>query len=219
MAGTLLVLGASSDQIFMIDTARALGLKVVAVDIDPKAPGFGRANEAAIVSTRDVSALLDLTDDLRVRGHRIRGVTTMGSDIPDVIAELCAHLGTPGPSRETARLATDKHQMKLRFRERGIPIPWFEEIGRFEELAAIVAQRGFPLVLKPIDRSGSRGVFLLEEGCDLADLFARSYAFSRVGRCLVEEYLEGPQISTETVLFAGFGVTPGFADRDRKSVV
>jgi biotin carboxylase len=214
MDGTLLVLGASRDQIFMIDTARALGLHVVAIDMDPKSPGFTHANESAVVSTRDVPAILDLADDLRIRGHAIRGVTTMGSDIPDVIAELCAQLGTPGPSRETARIATDKHQMKLRFRERGIPIPWFEQIERFEQLEAIVAERGLPLVLKPIDRSGSRGVFLLEPGCDLAELFARSHEFSRVGRCLVEEYLPGPQISTETILSGGVGVTPGFADRN-----
>lgn len=214
MDGTLLVLGASRDQIFMIETARALGLHVVAIDMDPKSPGFASASESAVVSTRDIPGLLDLADDLRSRGHRIRGVTTMGSDIPDIIAELSAQLGTPGPSRETARVATDKHLMKLRFQERGIPIPWFQEIERYAELDAIVAQRGLPLVLKPIDRSGSRGVFLLEPGCDLRELFKLSYAYSRVGRCLVEEYLEGPQISTETILSDGVGVTPGFADRN-----
>lgn len=212
--GTLLVLGASRDQIFMIDTARALGLRVVAIDMDPKSPGFAHADESAVVSTRDVPAILDLVDDLRLRGHRLLGVTTMGSDIPDVIAELCAALDLPGPSRDTARIATDKTRMKIRFRERGIPIPWFEEIDRFERLREIVAERGLPLVVKPIDRSGSRGVFLLEAGCDLEALFARSLAFSRVGRCLVEEYLPGPQISTETILSGGVGVTPGFADRN-----
>ncbi|MBK7950956.1 MAG: ATP-grasp domain-containing protein [Deltaproteobacteria bacterium] len=212
--GTLLVLGASRDQIFMIDTARALGLRVVAIDMDPKSEGFAHADESAVVSTRDVPAILDLVDDLRLRGHRLVGVTTMGSDIPDVIAELCAALGLPGPSRETARIATDKTRMKIRFRERGIPIPWFEEIDRVERLREIVAERGLPLVVKPIDRSGSRGVFLLEAGCDLEALFARSLAFSRVGRCLVEEYLPGPQISTETILSGGVGITPGFADRN-----
>jgi biotin carboxylase len=214
MDGTLLVLGASSDQVFMIKTARAMGLEVVAIDMDAKAPGFAFASESAVVSTRDLAGLHDLVDDLRSRGHRLRGVTTMGSDIPDVVADLAAHLGTPGPSRETARVATDKTLMKQRFAERGIAIPWFQQIERYAELEAIVARRGLPLVLKPIDRSGSRGVFLLEPGCNLRDLFARSYAFSRVGRCLVEEYLEGPQISTETILSNGVGITPGFADRN-----
>ncbi|MCA9504708.1 MAG: ATP-grasp domain-containing protein [Spirochaetaceae bacterium] len=214
MTGTLLVLGASADQLFMIETARAMGLHVVAIDRNPDSPGFARANESAVVSTRDVPALVELADSLRAKGHRLLGVTTMGSDIPDVVAALAAHLGTPGPSTESARLATDKYAMKCRFRERGIPIPWFERIERAAELHAAVAARGLPLVLKPLDSSGSRGVFLLEPGCDLDALFARSIAYSRIGACLVEEYLPGPQISTETVLWRGRGVTPGFADRN-----
>ena len=50
----------------------------------------------------------------------------MGSDIPDIVSQVSQYLGTPGPSHETARLATDKYLMKLRFKERGIPIPWFD---------------------------------------------------------------------------------------------
>lgn len=212
--GTLLVLGASTDQIFMIETARAMGLRVVAIDMNPESKGFECADESAVVSTRDIKGIRKLVDDLRAQGHSIRGVTTMGSDIPDIIAEISDYLGTPGPSRQTARLATDKYLMKVRFAECGIPIPWFELVESLDELVAIANRRGFPFVLKPIDRSGSRGVFLVEESADLEDLFRRSFEYSRVGRCLVEEYLTGPQISTETVLSKGKGVTPGFADRN-----
>ncbi len=211
---TLLVLGASTDQRFMIETAQAMGLRVVAIDANPDSPGFAIADDWAVVSTRDIAGLRKLTDDLRAEGTRIRGVTTMGSDIPDVVAALSAHLGTPGPSVASARLATDKFEMKRRFAECGIPIPWFECVTTRDELADVVARRGYPFVLKPVDRSGSRGVFLCEEGCDLHDLFTRSHAFSFAGRCLVEEYLEGPQISTETILSHGDGRTPGFADRN-----
>lgn len=212
--GTLLVLGASADQRFMIETARAMGLRVVAADMDPEAPAFAAADETAVVSTRDVPALLRLCDALRGRGERLRGVTTMGSDIPDVVAEVALHLGTPGPSRTTALLATDKYRMKRRFQERGIPIPWFELVESQAELDVVIATRGLPCVIKPIDRSGSRGVFLVESEADARRLFERSLALSHAGRCLVEEYLTGPQISTETVLSDGVGVTPGFADRN-----
>ncbi|MAG34473.1 MAG: phosphoribosylglycinamide synthetase [Deltaproteobacteria bacterium] len=214
MNGTLLVLGASSDQIFMIETARSMGLHVVAIDMNPESPGFAHADELAIVSTRDMQGLRKLADELRAQGHDIRGVATMGSDIPEIVAELSEYLGTPGPSLQTARLATDKYLMKLRFQQCDIPIPWFELVETRDELSQIIAARGLPVVLKPIDRSGSRGVFLLEEGSDLDGLFDRSIEFSRVRRCLVEQYLIGPQISTETVLSRGVGVTPGFADRN-----
>ena len=81
-------------------------------------------------------------------------------------------------------------------------------------LSRAISEQGYPLVIKPIDRSGSRGVFRLDEGCDLDDLFAKSRAFSYNGRVQVEKFLEGLQISTETVMYRGRGVTPGFADRN-----
>jgi len=82
------------------------------------------------------------------------------------------------------------------------------------ELARIAAERGPDLVLKPVDRSGSRGVFLLDEKSNLSELFACAQEFSYSGRVQVEEYLTGPQISTETILFEGRALTPGFADRN-----
>lgn len=214
MERTLLVLGASGDQIFLMKTAQGMGLRVLAADMNPNSKGFQVADDYTVISTRDVSTLCEFLDDYQRRGRRIVGVTTMGSEIPDVIATLVRHLGTPGISLETARLATNKYEMKLRFRERGIPIPWFQEIHSFVDLKRAIAERGYPLVIKPIDRSGSRGVFLLNEGCDLEDLFNRSKTFSYSGRTMVEEFLPGLQISTETIMYRGQGVTPGFADRN-----
>ena len=104
--------------------------------------------------------------------------------------------------------------MKERFRDCGVPIPWFAEVESAAELERVVAERGPALVLKPIDRSGSRGVFLLERVSDRAALYDQARAISLSGRVQVEEYLPGLQISTETVMFGGRGVTPGFADRN-----
>ena len=210
---TLAVLGASSDQLFLIRTAQEMGLRVLAFDMNPDSPGFSVADESAVVSTRDVPALCAFLDDYRTR-QPIAGVLTMGSDIPDVVSAVAAHMGTPGPSAQTARWATDKFAMKQRFRECGVPIPWFTELEDAAHLERVVAERGLPLVIKPVDRSGSRGVFRLDEACDRAELFARAKEFSYSGRVQVEEYLEGLQISTESVLSGGEAVTPGFADRN-----
>jgi len=214
MERTLLVLGASSDQIHLMKTAQAMGLRVLAVDMNPNSKGFQVADDHAVISTRDVSTLCEFLDGYQRSGRRVVGVTTMGSEIPDIIATLAQHLGTPSISLETARLATNKHDMKVRFRERGIPIPWFREIHSVTDLQMAVTEQGYPLVIKPIDRSGSRGVFLLNEECDLRDLFVKSKTFSYSGRMIVEKFLPGLQISTETIMYRGQGVTPGFADRN-----
>jgi len=210
----LVVLGASSDQLHLIRTAQAMGLEVLAVDRNPAAPGLRLAEHALAESTRDVAAVAAHLDRERARGVRFAGVITMGSDIPDAVSALARHLGTPGVSEETARLATDKHAMKLRLAERGVPIPWFRELDSAADLERTVAERGHDLVVKPVDRSGSRGVFLLDPTVDLARVFAEARGESLCGRVQVEEFLRGLQISTETVLWRGRAVTPGFADRN-----
>jgi biotin carboxylase len=104
--------------------------------------------------------------------------------------------------------------MKCRFKEEGIPIPWFTLVESAEHLKEIAFQRDFPLIIKPVDRSGARGVFYLDDGCDLENLFNMSKELSFVGEVMVEEYLPGLQISTETVMYMGKAYTPGFADRN-----
>jgi len=205
------VLGAGQDQSFLIRTARDMGLRTLAFDMDPDAPGFKEADDHAVISTRDVGAVCEFLDGY---GPTVSGVLTMGSDIPEAVAAVAAHLGLPGISAETARVSSDKFAMKQRFADTGIPIPWFGEISSADELERIVAARGWDLVIKPVDRSGARGVFVLSEGCDLADLYAKSKEFSYSGRVMAEAYLTGPQISTETVMCRGRGVTPGFVDRN-----
>lgn len=208
---TLAVLGAGQDQSFLIRTARDMGLRTLAFDMDPDAPGFKEADNHAVISTRDTVAVCEYLDDY---GPTVSGVLTMGSDIPEAVAAVAAHLGLPGISAETARVSSDKFAMKQRFADTGIPIPWFAEVPSADELERIVAERGWDLVIKPVDRSGARGVFVLSEGCDLADLYAKSKEFSYTGRVMAEAYLTGPQISTETIMYRGRGVTPGFVDRN-----
>ena len=214
MAKSLLVLGASHDQTFLIRTAQSMGIRVVAVDMNPDSVGFEVADEHAVVSTRDIDGLIEFIDQFQANGGTIAGVTTMGSDIPHIIASVASYLGTPSVSAKSAALATDKLEMKHRFRERGIPIPWYSAIHSYAQLLAIVEERGFPLVLKPLSSSGSRGVFYLQEGANLEALYAASSAYADGKALILEEYLPGPQISTETIMFEGKGYTPGFADRN-----
>src|SRR5207244_7258015 len=86
-----------------------------------------------------------------------------------------------------------------------------------DDLRAIVAARGLPLVLKPVDGRGARGVLRLTAATDLAWAFAHAKSQSRSGGVMVEEYLAGPQISTEGLLLGGCGdhnTTCGFIDRN-----
>jgi len=212
----LVVLGAGSDQRFLLQTARAMGLRTLAFDMNPQAEGAAFADRFVAISTRDVPAICAHLDALRAQGVRPAGVTTMGSDIPEIVAAVAGHLGTPSVSAETARLATDKFLMKQAFRRAGVPIPWFAEVRDARDVLEALDSGGGRLVIKPVDRSGARGVFLVGAAlrARIPALFEEAKAQSFSGRVQVEAFVPGPQYSTETVFHRGRGVTPGFADRN-----
>lgn len=215
-APLLVVLGAGSDQRFLLQTARGMGLRTLAFDMNPAAEGATFADRFVAISTRDVAGICACLDGLRAQGIRPAGVTTMGSDIPEIVAAVAAHLGTPSVTMETARLATDKFAMKQAFQRAGVAIPWFAEIRDLADLLEVLDRRGGRLVLKPVDRSGSRGVFLVDATMrgQIPALFEEARQLSFSGRVQVEEFVPGPLYSTETVFYRGRGVTPGFADRN-----
>lgn len=208
---TILLLGGSADQLYAIKTAKCMGLKVVVVDGNPSSPGFALADDYAVVSTRDLPALKQFVDGLT---YPVHGVAVMGSDISQYVSALAEHLSLPCIPLQAAEIATDKLKMKQCFAAHGLPIPWFSAVDSLKQLLEVIAERGLPLIIKPVDRSGARGVFLLKEGMDIEMLYERSVNESFSGQVMVEEYLPGPQISTETLFYQGKSVTPGFVDRN-----
>lgn len=212
---TLLVLGAGREAIPALRRASTLGYHLVATDGNSQAPGFAYVDEAIFVSTYAVEETVVYAVEYVQRMGPIHGVIALAADVPQTVAAVAAALGLPGISVETARLTSDKFAMKLRFLEAGIPIPWFATVTSLEELRALVVLwDGAPLVLKPVDSCGARGVLRLTRDVDLAWAFAHSRSQSPAGRVMLEQWLGGPQISTETVLHDGWAETPGFIDRN-----
>jgi len=132
-----------------------------------------------------------------------------------VTAALVAErLRLPGISVETARLACDKLAMKRRFKDAHVPVPWFAPVSSASELRALMAERGSDLVIKPADSRGSRGVQRLARVHDVQAAFELALRYSPSARVMVEAYLNGPQISTESIVTGGNCYTPGFSDRN-----
>lgn len=197
-----------------IQRARAMGLHVVVSDINPAAPGFAVADDTVVANTYDVDETVAAATAYHRKTRPIDGVMCMAADVPLTVASVAAALDLPGIPVEAARLAADKLAMKQAFARGGVPIPWYQAIASLDELRAAVAGRGLPLVLKPVDGRGARGVLRLTEKTDLAWAFAHATSQSRSGAVMIEAYLAGPQISTEGLLVGGEGSTSGFIDRN-----
>ncbi len=211
---SLWVVSGGVEAVAGVQRAKEMGLRVVVSDGSPQAPGLAHADDHLVVSTYDVEA----TVAAAVQYHRtvcpIDGVMCIASDVPLTVASVAAALELPGIPIESARLAIDKLAMKQKFAADGIPVPWFSFIQSAEDLRERVREKGFPLVLKPVDSRGARGVLRLTEKVDLEWAYATSRGYSPTGRVMVERFLPGPQVSTESIVLDGVAYTPGFADRN-----
>jgi biotin carboxylase len=211
---TLWIVSGGAEAVPGIIHAKELGYYVVVSDGNPKAPGVALADDFVEVSTYDVDAT---TAEARRYHHFIRqldGIMCIAADVPLTVATAAYELGLPGIKVETAQLATNKLAMKERFAAMGVPIPWFSHVESIHHLRNLIEQYGFPLIIKPVDSRGARGVLRLTKSVDLAWAFNHAQKFSPSAQVMVEEFLDGPQISTESVLLDGKGFTPGFADRN-----
>jgi len=188
----LLVLGAGPQQLGLLAAARRRDLFVIAVDRDPTAPGFRYADRRAIISVEDEPAIERLAD-----AERIDGVIAPGIDWAVAIAARVAdRLGLAHPvTPESALLVTSKLRERERFAAEGVPQPSFQVCTTPQEAVTAARHVGYPCVLKPTDRQGQRGLTFVEGRDGLDAAIEEAFAQSRSGVLLVEELVDGPEVT------------------------
>lgn len=214
MGKTLLIVSGGIEAADAARRAKEMGLTVVVSDRDTNAPGFQHADSCLIADVYGADETAAAAERYNRKIRRIDGVICVAADAPVTAATVAARLGLPGISIATAELACDKLAMKRRFAERGVPVPWFDEVHTPQELQRAAIARGHNLVIKPVDSRGSRGVQRVAQVKDLNSAFRLAESHSPTQRVMVEEYLTGPQVSTESIVVNGVCHTPGFSDRN-----
>lgn len=200
---TLMILGASILQLSAIKKALSMGLNVVVADKDPDAVGFkeeGLIKE--VISTTDIPAVIDAA-----KKYKIDGIMTLASDMPmNTVAAVADIMGLPAVSPETALKATNKADMRRALSKNGVPIPEFYTV--LDKNGYLEAVKHFEksFIVKPADSSGSRGIFRIENPADteaVENAYEYSRRQSRCGKVLVEEFMQGPEVSVETLSVDG----------------
>jgi biotin carboxylase len=214
MTKTLLIVSGGVEAADAAKRAKEMGLNVVVSDIDHTAPGFAYADSCLIADVYGPDETAAAAERYHRKVRRIDGVICVAADAPKTTAAVNERLGLQGLTRKSAALACDKLAMKKRFAEAGVAIPWFGEVATPQELQRIAVERGRDLVIKPVDSRGSRGVQRVAQVADLAKAFIFARSHSPTSRVMVEQYLSGPQVSTESVVVDGRCYTPGFSDRN-----
>ena len=200
-AARLLVLGAGPAQLGLLASARRHGLYAIAVDRDPGAPGFRYADRRAIVSTEDEPGIERLA-----AAERVDGIIAPGIDWPVAIAARVAErLGLPHPiSPETAALSTSKLRQREAFAAAGVMQPRSVVCSGAEEAAAAAESLGYPVVVKAPDRQGQRGLTLVPETRRMASAVEVALDASRSATLLVEEHVEGREVTVNGFSLGGW---------------
>jgi biotin carboxylase len=190
----LLVLGAGPAQLGLLEAARAQGLFTIVVDRDPAAPGFALASRRAIISTEDERGIERL-----VAAERVDGVIAPGIDWPvGIAARVAAKHGLPHPFEPSvAGLAVSKSRQRERFDAAGVPQPRWKLVSRPEDGLPV------PCVVKAPDRQGQRGLSVVRDERELHAAIQAALAVSRNGSALVEELVQGPEVTVNAFSIGG----------------
>lgn len=213
MKRRLLVIGGGIEQVRAYELAREMGYDVVGSDMSEEAPALALASHFLRASTRDpeetVAAVLPFHEHTP-----IHGVMTLANDVPLTVAEVARALDLPGPSVETGRIASDKLLMKQAFEGSGVPVPPYREVASTAELRRALEEWGAPIVVKPVDGRGARGVLRVTAETDFEWAFTRALGFSDKGRVIAEDFIPGLQLSTESFVTGGRCYTASWSERN-----
>lgn len=191
----ILVFGCGELQKSIIGRAHKMGLFVVGIDPCEDAYCKDDVDSFEVVGGQDYEGTCAV-----VEKHGINAIVTAATDKPLVMmARIAEKYGFPFYSVETAQWSTDKFQMKHRFELGDVPHAQGRPISKVEEAERLV----FPVIVKPRDNSGSRGVKLCRNTEELKASIEEALENSKLDTVLVEEFIEGPEYSIEGLHYDG----------------
>ena len=186
---TILIFGVGPLQESIIKRAKKMGLYTVGIDPCGDATCKDCVDAFEVVPGQDFEGHCAV-----VEKYGIDAIVTAATDKPLVMmARIAEKYGFPFYSVETAKWSTDKFQMKERFELGGVPHAQGRLISKAEEAEGMV----FPVIVKPRDNSGSRGVKLCRSKEELEASMNEALEVSKLDTVLVEEFIEGPEYSIE----------------------
>ena len=208
---SVLFVGAGRHQRRAILRARERGLRVVAVDRNPEAPGLRVADTPEVVDFADVDAVEEVA-----RRNAVDGALTVSADraVP-VVAAVTERLGLPTIGTGVAHRMTHKIAMRRTLAEEGIPQPSFAAVRSLAEGRAAIETVGLPAVLKPVDSGGQRGLFRIDTPGDLESNLHAALAESPGHEAILEGFVEGIEMNGIVVSRGGEARVLTLSDRLR----
>ncbi len=189
----ILMLGGSMQQIPAIKQAKEKGYYTITCDYLPDNPGHKYADEYHNVSTTDKEAVLKLAKELN-----IDGIVAYASDpAAPTAAYVAQEMGLPGNPYESVDILTQKDLFRDFLQKNGFNTPKAKGYTCFEDAYNEIDMFKFPVMVKPVDSSGSKGVVKVYDKNQLEDAVKEALSYSRGKRIIIEEFIQkkGYQVS------------------------
>ena len=215
----LLIIGGTKTECDIVRYARAKGVYTIVADYDPDAPGMKFADKAVAISARDIDALVSFC-----REEKVDGIITGFVDILlRPYMEVCRRLGLPCYITEKMlSMSTNKVDFKNTCDKYGVPVPQTYLMGS-EIDEQTLGRITYPVFVKPLDGSGSRGAGVCNNEEELRARFAEAVDYSASGNAIIEDYITGREFLLDYIAVDGefrlLSIFDRFMASDRGSAV
>lgn len=185
----VMILGANSGQVPFISICKEKGVEVIAVSVKGDYPGFRLADRFYYCDICDKETVLGIAEK-----ENIDAILTDQTDVAvPTVAYVAEKMGLKGIGYNTAMKFSDKYLMRCEAQKAGIAVPKFAQAKDYKEAEKIIRNMKLPVMVKPTESSGSRGVHKVErlEELEGAVLDAISYSVNK--KIIIEEFIEGKE--------------------------
>jgi len=195
----LLVFGAGELQKSIILRAKELGLFTVGIDPDSNASAQSKLDKFEVVDGNDFEKTCNI-----VEKYDIDGIVTAATDKPLIMmSRIAEKYGFPFPTVNSIHKSTDKYLMKETFITHKIPCARGFRVQNERDIINVFEYFTPPIIIKPTDSSGSRGVLLCKTLNEAMESFEISSRYSSHGDALIEEFVDGKELSVECLIYMG----------------
>lgn len=182
----ILLLGGSAQQVIAIETAKRLGLYTILCDYLSDNPGQYHADKFYQVSTTDKDAVLDVA-----RKEKIDGILAYASDpAAPTAAYVAEKMGLPTNPYSAVEILCNKDLFREFLSSHGFSSPKADGFASKSEALAEIGKFTPPIIIKPVDSSGSKGTTVLRDSNNFEEAIDFAFSFSRGSRIIIEEFIE-----------------------------
>lgn len=197
MNESIAIIGASYLQLPLVKKAKEMGFITHVFAWEDGAICKNEADYFYPISITDIDSIGKICESIKPMG-----VVSIASDLANItVNHLANRLGLTGNSLESTHISTDKFAMREAFSKAGLLCPKYllynsENLKQLSEMC-------YPLIVKPVDRSGSRGVSLTHDESELMIAVEQAYRVSFSKGVIIEEFISGREISVESISWHG----------------